>query len=371
MNTPASSTDAQRWQDAGLYEPTAAGAEQRLELLTWLTEQGVSIDAMVDACARGQLSAVAADLRLRPGRRLTLRDAAAEAGLPMETALAVHRSTGMPPTGLDDAVYTEGDLQLFRLFGLASQIFSAAELGHFTRVVGNAMRRIAEAASEMFLRDIEAPLQGEGQDGSPLAVAKANLAGIELAHMATGLFDPLFRAHLELSTQTVRRAREGQRDYDTVTLTIGFVDLNGFTSRSAGLSPGELLDLVMRFEAASIDLVAEHGGRLVKLIGDEVMFSAVEPSEACAIAAGLVQQASDLAGGGRAGLAHGPVITSGGDLYGEIVNLAARIVDIAVPGEILVDQAVSERADGLQFEAAGRRQLKGFAEPVRLWSLMG
>ena len=63
------------------------------------------------------------------------------------------------------------------------------------------------------------------------------------------------------------------------------------------------------------------------------------------------------------------VITSGGDLYGEIVNLASRIVDIAVPGEILVNEAVTERADGLRFDPAGRRQLKGFAEPVRLWSL--
>ena len=152
-------------------------------------------------------------------------------------------------------------------------------------------------------------------------------------------------------------------------LTIGFVDLNGFTSRSASMSPTELLDLVMTFEAASVDLVADHGGRLVKLIGDEVMFTAVEPSEACAIAAGLVRQADRLAGGGRAGLAHGHVISSGGDVYGDIVNLAARIVDVAVPGEVLVNEAITARADGLPFEPAGRRQLKGFAEPVRLWSL--
>ena len=230
------------------------------------------------------------------------------------------------------------------------------------------MRRIAEAAGVMFLRDVEAPIQ-EARGSTPLEMAKASLAGIELAHMATAIFDPLFRAHLEMATRMVRRARVGQSDYATMPLCIGFVDLSGFTSRSSAMTPRQLLDLVMTFEAESIDLVAEHGGRLVKLIGDEVMFSTVEPAEACAIATGLVRNAERLAGGGRAGLAHGPVVASGGDVYGEIVNLAARIVDAAVPGEILVNQAVTERADGLRFDPAGRRVLKGFAEPVRLWSL--
>ena len=356
------------WVAAGIYDPDAPHAAQRLELLEWLAAQGIDTDAMVEACERGQLSALAADRKLRPGRRMTVHQIAQEVGLPFETVISVHRSTGMPPSADDDPVYTDADVQLFQLFGLASKVFSPDELAHFIRVVGNSMRRIAEAAGEMFLRDVEAPIY-EQAGGTPLEVAKANLAGIELAHMASGIFDPMFRSHLEMSTRTVRLAREGLDDYSTVPLTIGFVDLSGFTSRSGALSPAELLDLVMTFEATSVDLVAEHGGRLVKLIGDEVMFSTVGPSEACAIATGLVRHASSLVGGGRAGLAYGHVITSGGDLYGEIVNLASRIVDIAVPGEILVNEAVTERADGLRFDPAGRRQLKGFAEPVRLWSL--
>jgi adenylate cyclase len=361
-------TALDEWVAAGLYDPEAADAAQRLELLEWLAGQGIDTSAMVLACERGQLTALAGDRKLRPGRRMTVHQIAHEVGLPFETVIAVHRSMGMAPTADDDPVYTDADVEMFRLFDLASQVFSSDELAHFVRVVGNSMRRIAEAASEMFLRDVEAPIQ-ELQSGTPLEMAKANLASIELAHMATGIFDPMFRSHLEVATRMVRRAREGQDDYSTVPLTIGFVDLSGFTSRSASMSPGELLDLVMDFEATSVDLVGEHGGRLVKLIGDEVMFSAVEPIEACAIASGLVRHASALVGGGRAGLAHGHIIASGGDVYGEIVNLASRIVDVAVPGEILVNEAVTERADGLRFDPAGRRQLKGFAAPVRLWSL--
>jgi len=53
------------------------------------------------------------------------------------------------------------------------------------------------------------------------------------------------------------------------------------------------------------------------------------------------------------------------------VNLAARLVDAAIPGEALVDASVVEavKDEGLSFDAAGRRMLKGLAMPVPVWSL--
>ena len=72
----------------------------------------------------------------------------------------------------------------------------------------------------------------------------------------------------------------------------------------------------------------------------------------------------------RAGLAHGPVVVSGGDVYGPVVSLASCITDVAVPSEVLVDAAVVQNTPQRQFEPAGRRQLKGFVTPVRLWSLV-
>ena len=72
------------------------------------------------------------------------------------------------------------------------------------------------------------------------------------------------------------------------------------------------------------------------------------------------------------GVAIGGLLTRGGDFYGPIVNLASRIGDIAVPNEILVtEEIVSGVAtdSDITFEPAGRRQLKGFDEPIPLWSL--
>lgn len=357
----------QDWVVAGLYDPTAPDAAERLELLEWIAAYGVDTAQMVAACAAGQLNALVGDLALRPGRRLTFAEVAAATGLSADDVELLWRSTGFPPTDPGEAVVAEHDLGMFAAFRAAAEFFSSDELVHFSRVMGTSMRRIAEAAGEMFLRDVEATLH-QGRS-TPLDQAKANLAAIELAGTATSVFEPLFRAHLELATQAMRRAREGSHhDFTTVPLAIGFVDLSGFTSRSGSLSSQELLGLVMAFESAAVDLVSRHGGRLIKLIGDEIMFSATDPADACAIAEGLVRHAATLASAARGGVAYGPVITSGGDVYGETVNLAARMVDIAVPGELLVNEATAVSA-GLLFEPAGRRLLKGFAEPVRLWSL--
>ncbi len=360
--------DRDDWLAAGLYDPAAPDAEDRLELLTWISGHEVPVDDMVRADAAGQLNAVVADRMLRPGTRLSVEQMAERTGIPAKQILDIRRASGMPGCEPGDLVYTEDDIVMFELFALAGRLFTHAQLVHFTRVMGASLRRIAEAASEMFWRDVEAPLH-QGRAPTSVEVAMASLEGTLLARSASGVFEPMFWGHLELANEMVRRARRDAHDFTTVPLTIGFVDLHGFTSRSGSMEPQELLDLVMTFESASTDLVSRHGGRVVKLIGDEVMFTTVEPGEACAVAEALVKQADDWASGARAGLAHGSVIASGGDIYGETVNLASRIVDVAVPGEVLVNEAVTLKASSLSFSPAGRRQLKGFVEPVRLWSL--
>ncbi len=121
-------------------------------------------------------------------------------------------------------------------------------------------------------------------------------------------------------------------------------------------------------EAEAIATVARGGGRAVKLIGDEVMFVAVDPDDCLAIAAGVIAGLPGMEA--RCGVAAGEVATRGGDHYGRAVNLAARIVATAVPGEVLTDAAAAERCVRHRLEGAGRRALKGFAEPVAVCSLV-
>lgn len=355
--------DEQRWIAAGLLDPASPAADERRSLLVWLSSLDIPIELMVDAEREGDLAGLAGEIALRPGERFTVAELARRTGFDLETAQRLRIAAGFALGASDEPVCTPDDVTVFELFALARSLFSEAELLHFTRVLGSSVRRVAEAAGEMFLRDVEA---GQLPDVDEVERAQTSLQAIGLARQATGLFDPLFRAHLAGSVQASRRAMAGHDDLATMPLSVGFVDLAGFTERAGAASPAELLRLVSTFEAMAHDLVTAHGGRLVKLIGDEVMFAAVDPDAACAIALALTSQQGVPA---RGGLAHGEVVTSGGDLYGSVVNLASRITDQAIVGEVLVNDALVEAAPGRGFEPAGRRSLKGFADPVRLWSL--
>ena len=155
----------------------------------------------------------------------------------------------------------------------------------------------------------------------------------------------------------------------TINVAIGFVDIVGYTHLSTTLAPDRLASFISNFEARAVGLVKDQGGRLVKLIGDAVMFVAVEPDEAVAVANAILHEFAGTDALPRAGIASGEVIAVGGDYYGELVNLASRMADLAVPGEVLVDEATAHRALTHRFDGAGRRQLKGFADPIALLAL--
>jgi len=121
-------------------------------------------------------------------------------------------------------------------------------------------------------------------------------------------------------------------------LAVGFADLVGFTPLSQALEPHELAVTVDRFEAIAYEHVPEHGGRVVKTIGDEVMFATEDPVAAAEIALSLAEayhHEKDLPGV-RVGLAAGPVLAWEGDLYGPTVNLASRLVNLAHANSVLV-----------------------------------
>jgi adenylate cyclase len=182
------------------------------------------------------------------------------------------------------------------------------------------------------------------------------------------LLSDVIAAHLETA---IRRLREARSDLvlGTARVTVGFVDLVGFTALSHRFSPREFVDVVERFEETAYDTVAARDGRVVKLIGDEVMFVVRDPAAACEVALTLVDRfADDPAVTPRGGLAWGDLLYRGGDYYGPTVNLAARVAQIAVPGELLVtnDVATHAQGDAVHFEPAGKRMLKGFDEPVPL-----
>lgn len=355
----------------GLYDPAAPNAADRLALLRWLEEHGLTLAEMAEARARGRLAVALGDRVIRFGERFDRAELAARTGLTPERIQQLRRAVSFGPVEPEARVYTEDDIRTFQGFEAGVALFGERATLQFARAMGSAVARLAETAVSLFLVNVEAPLAG--RPSSEVALAKANLEAMQLLSLVPRYMESLFRVHIEEAMRRSQRARESTRTYDTSRLAVGFIDLVGFTPLSQQLSARELAALVDEFEGHAVDAAAERDGRVVKLIGDEVMFVAPTASIGCDIALTL---ADGFRGRRRVtprgGVAFGEVLTRGGDYYGPIVNVAARIAELAVPHEVLVTADVRREAEAaaapVGFAAAGRRMLKGFAKPVELFA---
>jgi class 3 adenylate cyclase len=151
---------------------------------------------------------------------------------------------------------------------------------------------------------------------------------------------------------------------------LAFIDLSGYASLTE-----ERGDEVAAAAAARLQEVAEAatrhgGGRVVKLLGDGVMLRFDDAATAIGVTLDTID-AIAAAGlpPGHAGVAAGRVVVRDGDVFGRVVNLAARIAAEAGPGETVVEEGVvvALPRGTASFEPIGRVALKGFADPVAVW----
>lgn len=152
----------------------------------------------------------------------------------------------------------------------------------------------------------------------------------------------------------------------------GFVDLVGSTALAQRLSTRELGAVLTEFEHAASDAVTAAGGRVVKPIGDEVLYVAPDEPAACAVALELARSFSEhpCVPPTRAGVAAGEVLLRDGDVFGPVVNLAPRAVKLAGPGTVVAPADVIAAA-GLHGEEVEVAQLKGFDAAVAMRRVSG
>ena len=154
----------------------------------------------------------------------------------------------------------------------------------------------------------------------------------------------VWRRHLaSAATHLVRDA--AVLDPGEAELTVCFIDIVGYTAQSRGLEGSELVSWVEQFEQETTLLVVDHGGQVIKTIGDEILFTVGGPAAAVEIALALTARGDDEDDpfpAVRVGIAHGPVVRRLGDVFGSTVNAAARLTSAARPGTVVVDQGVHE-----------------------------
>ncbi|MCL1897560.1 MAG: adenylate/guanylate cyclase domain-containing protein [Micrococcales bacterium] len=129
---------------------------------------------------------------------------------------------------------------------------------------------------------------------------------------------------------------------------VGFADLVGYSEVSSGLDAANLTALLQSFLNLCRDIVTKGGGRMVKELGDGIMFATDDPARAAIIALELASTigADKRIPKARVGLAWGRVLGRFGDMFGPPVNLASRLSERAEPGQVLVDRSIAALLDG-------------------------
>jgi adenylate cyclase len=302
---------------------------------------------------------------LGSARTLTRLDVAEQAGVPLERAIALWQALGFSATQDDEAVvFVEADVEALRMVSwlIDSGFIDPDDELTLVRTMGRSLARMAEweiaelAASKLTGTVIAEAPQLEEMIGSLLPVVEDVQNYVWRRHLANAA-----------GRMLLRPGGDGG-----VEMTVGFADIVGFTRRSRGLSSSEITRLVETFEAVSARVVTENHGRVIKTIGDEVLFVADDPVEGARIALALVEIEEEDFPEVRVGLAHGPVVSRLGDVFGPVVNIASRLTTIARPGRVLIDRELHDVLKPMTEEFRVRRgrttAVKGYTR-LDTWTL--
>jgi class 3 adenylate cyclase len=345
-----------------------ADARERAGLIEYLAGLGFTADEMVEAERQGRLFGLAGDALLWSGPQVyTLRTAADSIGVDLADVEHAWAMLGLTVADPDTPALSQADVD-----ALATWVAMRMQMGPdaadgFLRVLGATVARLAEAISSMIRTS--KPKMWLGLTGDELATAREYHEAAHFVPRLGAMIDAVHRHHL-VSTRTFI---EGVVSGPSASLEcgVGFADLSGFTALTQMLTPAELSTMLTEFGNTASDVVHADGGRLVKFLGDAVMWVSSNPERLARAALDLVDHPRAREAGlqVRAGLGYGQILAINVDYFGNAVNLAARLVAAAEPGQILAAAEVHEQLPDWPAIAQDPLILKGFDEPVACYDL--
>ncbi len=356
-----------------------AGEHARIEALarvrSLLHDLGCSDEEIDRAVEDDVIDLLVVDRILVPsGHRMTQAEVATRTDVPLDVTKRFWRALGFLDVDETEPAFTDMDIEAVQIFQsmVAMGLVDLDSAVHMARVIGSSMARIAEAEAAPGTTPI---IMGSG-DSILDADEFAKQAGGSIPAMGR-LLEYVWRRHLQVATRRamLHRARGSDEGLRPV-MAVGFADMVGFTMLSQHLGDDELAAVVARFEELAHDTVVALGGRVVKMIGDEVMFVVPSATGAAQIGLSLAEAYADdeLLSDVRVALAVGPVLVKDGDFYGPVVNLASRLVNVAHPGTVLIsdefrDALDAEGASDIDTRPLRTRNLKDLGR-VQMWKLL-
>lgn len=307
--------------------------------------------------------------------RYTRLEVAELAGVDLEEARRLWRALGFPEVGDEQRVFTSADVgALADASGLlGADILDRDGLVELARPLGNLMSRLA-AAQTTFISEVLGARMAAGHEvedphlPDELA-AQALITTRELLPVLERTTVYTWRRHLaaEVGRALFPNGSGPDAHAESRPAAVGFIDISGFTRLSRNVDLTELARLLNEFETAVLDTVVAHGGRVIKNLGDEILYVIDDPASAAEATLQLLEMftADETLPPVHAGLAFGPVLDRGGDVFGPVVNVAARLANIARKGTIRVDQAMAtELAEAKQFTLSVRapRSVRGYLQ---------
>jgi adenylate cyclase len=271
-------------------------------------------------------------------RKFTRVQVSERAGISIERAEQMWHALGFATVPDDEIAFTDGDVEALRLVAALEDdgFIDPAVESSLARKLGQTQSRLASWQSAMFLG-----LLGRSKLSGDDAIEVAALLLPAMERLQTYVW----RRHLAAAAG---RAVAGSDELARGVRVVGFADIVSYTRLTRRLTETELGQLIERFEGVAADVIALNGGRVIKSIGDEVLFVTDTPAQGAAIALALqekvaeVEELPEL----RIGLAYGSVLIRLGDIYGEVVNLASRLTSEAKPGRVLADRELAAALDG-------------------------
>jgi len=293
---------------------------------------------------------------------------AAAAGVSLADARRLWRALGFPDAANQNA-FTRADRDALVLVARAVEEtgIDFETMLRLTRAVGQTVARLADWEVATLSSAVD---EFAARDGASPDLMRAS---VRLVEDLSTRFDELlvysWRRHLAAAVGRIE-AFATTEDEAVTEATVGFADLVSFTALSNELDENELGDLVEIFETRCSDVIADHNGRVIKTLGDSVLFLEADPIQAIDIALDIIavvgrdERLPDV----RLGLATGPVVLRMGDVYGPPVNLAARFTSVARRNRVIIDERTAELLPAVDFETRRlpARPLRGFGdvEPV-------